>query len=632
MIKKSLFQTLIIFFSSFSVLGQPVGNTSYERPTFRRNITGEPDGVGGLAPQHLHWKDYPEYYTKDKVRKGIDELEQKGIIPLIGMQGWGDIYNNICAVLDEDSILNSYTDFNNPAFLAWAHFRREDPQYLDRTIDGEMPGYTWKGKFYSWGFISPAMPLDEKDIPVNSDIRTYGDWMAEQYGELCGYLGGLRSVALSDFYDCHPHKPIDEHDFNQRVVDDFIRQSDLEIQGKTLKEKGHYILDNYRHEWIDYWCYAYARFWGRMAESIQRHNPKGLPALILLQGEQPIATRRIAAVDHRIIAKVMDPNHILVGWDTQRMCGHRQNYAPESCVPSVLGIAAAREPLIRHYPNMECEIEDFWDGIAFNWSGLTPENQKEIGKKRLKRLWLETAWSHIADRDGKTRRTVCLFERYYWDGGYIDQEIIDMYLDICPKKPFGPAFYYSMEIERNLEQEKWRGAYLLDLNQPITTLREAGLAANYYVTDVALDKIDENSKPFYWIIPNQIFLPGDPLSKEERARLEKIAPVVTGDESVNNPLNPLKFTGGNRGIAGYGFYDQHDRLIVVASDRIVRGETNNVLPATTVKVEINLPDGVYNVKELFGGEFFSFKVKKGKGVFKQPIDRWDTKVFAITKE
>ena len=540
---------------------------------------------------------------------------------MIGMQGWKDIYSQ--------SKSGSHESVDNPACRAFAQWRDDRPELWSRKIDGGVPSGL-RNDDIPWGYISPGMPLDEKDIPENSGIQTYGDWMAEQYGELCGYLGGVRAVALSDFYDSHPHLTVDVHDFNPRIVDAFVQETGLNIPQGSLQERGKYILEHHRTEWIDFCCRTYARFWGRMAESIQKNNPQKLPALIMLQCEHPIAQRRLFAVDHRIVAQMMNPDHIICGWDTQRMCGHRRNYAPESCVPSLLGIAAAREPAIRHWPNMECDVKDFWEGVDFNWADLTEENRKELGFKRLKRLWLETAWSHIADREGKVRRTVCAFERYYWDNGQVPPGIVEHALSIYPKKPFGPAFYYSLEIERALEKER-KQPYLFDWNRPIYALRERGLACNYYVSEVALDKIGDHV-PTFWIIPLQQGMKADPLSKAEHDRLTKIAPVVIDENAVNDERNPLRFSGGNHGITGFGFYDQTDRLIVVVSDAIVKGESNNNLPATTAAVSIRLPNGNYVAKELFGGEVIEFRVTGSKGQFTADLARWDTKVFAIEKK
>jgi len=118
----------------------------------------------------------------------------------------------------------------------------------------------------------------------------------------------------------------------------------------------------------------------------------------------------------------------------------------------------------------------------------------------------------------------------------------------------------------------------------------------------------------------------------EYERLTKIAPVVLGENAVGDERNPLRFSGGNNGITGFGFYDQTNRLIVVVSDAIVKGESNNNLPATTADILIRLPDGNYIAQELFSSAVIEFNVSSGEGQFKTDLARWDTKVFAIEKK
>jgi hypothetical protein len=184
-----------------------------------------------------------------------------------------------------------------------------------------------------------------------------------------------------------------------------------------------------------------------------------------------------------------------------------------------------------------------------------------------------------------------------------------------------------LEVEKEMERN--RRTYLSDWNRPICSLREQGLACNYYVSEPALNRI---SAPVFWVIPVQDAGKVNPLSQAEYDRLAKIAPVVIGEDAVKEERNSLRFSGGNHGITGFGFYDQTDRLIVVVSDVIVKGESNNALPATTATVLLRLPDGNYNAQELFSGEVIEFNISSGKGEFKTDLARWDTKVFAIKKK
>jgi hypothetical protein len=324
------------------------------------------------------------------------------------------------------------------------------------------------------------------------------------------------------------------------------------------------------------------------------------------------------------------------------MVAHRQNYAPESATPSFLGIAAAYEPLIHHGANMECEIGDYWGGVLYNFPNLQGDGsnkfdtytlnntQVELGRKRLKRLWLETAWAHIADRNGNVRRAVSAFERYYWDAGRIDAALTQVYNNIRPKKAFGPAIYYSESIQTYCERNGT--VYMGNSNQEITDFREKGVACNYYVSDAALDNIKEDAKPAFWILPVQNGITKATLPAEEKAKLEAIAPIVESTSAATYKGNVLSFTGGNYNVTGYGFYDQNDRLIVAVSDRIQKGESNSNLDSTRIRIVIKLDeDDDYHATEQFTGEVINFSIEDGAGILVTNLERWDTKVFAIEK-
>ena len=634
------------------------GKLNWETLPFRSAIYTNPYGTGGLAEQHLYWYAYISYY-KDIAKSGVTSCEKNGLIPMMGMQGWGDDYFNAKAVKDNPNLalpandpLNiGYANFKNAAFEEFVNWRNSRMHYWAINLLGDYPSYNDsrpnRGKIYE-AIVSPVMPLDPQDT-MDGKVTTYGEWMGEQIGQLCAHMGGVRGIGLSDYYDSNPGDVLSNNrgDFNSRVIKLFYEKTGLTVSGTTYADSCNAILNNYRYEWIDYWCKGYATFWAKMVQSIQAHHPSNWPGIILGQCESPIAYRRRNAVDHRINAQLIGGDHAYFGWDAQRMVWSRKNYAPESTTPSILGIAAAYEPLIHHWANMECVCPDYWGGVYYNFPNLTGEGsnkitysgevftlnntQMELGRKRLKRLWLETAFAHIADRDGNVRRAVCAFERYYWDNvGSIDASIVQVYNSIRPKKAFGPAVYYSEAIQRHCEKNKT--TYMGTWNEQITEFREKGIACNYYVSDAALDHITENSKPAFWILPVQSGITLATLPAEEKAKLEAIAPIVESTNVTNYKGNVLNLSGGNYNATGYGFYDQNDRLIIAVSDRIQKGETNSNLPSTRIRITIKLDeDGAYHATEQFTGEVINFTVVEGIGLIVADLERWDTKVFAIEK-
>jgi hypothetical protein len=73
-----------------------------------------------------------------------------------------------------------------------------------------------------------------------------------------------------------------------------------------------------------------------------------------------------------------------------------------------------------------------------------------------------------------------------------------------------------------------------------------------------------------------------------------------------------------------GFYDQHDRLIVTASNLTDQGLSGSV------RVR-GLPAGNYTATDLVMGAVLHFTVAEGRGMMQFPITRWDTRAFVIRR-
>ncbi|WP_377807380.1 hypothetical protein ABNQ38_10220 [Azospirillum sp. A29] len=100
-----------------------------------------------------------------------------------------------------------------------------------------------------------------------------------------------------------------------------------------------------------------------------------------------------------------------------------------------------------------------------------------------------------------------------------------------------------------------------------------------------------------------------------------------------NYHHPLTFTDKDPDaqITGYGFYDQKDRLIVVASDRVDFNDTA-ARKAVATHVELQLANGHYTVQDLMHNTTQGFDVVNGVGGFDTTIARWDTGVYAISHD
>jgi hypothetical protein len=108
----------------------------------------------------------------------------------------------------------------------------------------------------------------------------------------------------------------------------------------------------------------------------------------------------------------------------------------------------------------------------------------------------------------------------------------------------------------------------------------------------------------------------------ELDKLKSIAPVFTSLQSaLSYSGRPLQYPSG---LTGMAFWDQHNRLIVTASNP----GTSAVKGAVTLKT---LPSGTYSALDLFTGAKSNFTISNGVGWFMTDVDRWDTRAYAITR-
>src|ERR1700760_5081305 len=136
------------------------------------------------------------------------------------------------------------------------------------------------------------------------------------------------------------------------------------------------------------------------------------------------------------MASVVGAASYICIWDDQTMQVGRSG---ESMVWGIGGmvLGAAREPDIRNGANLSADDNNFWQAAATFWSNLSSADQHERGLKELKRVWLETAWSHIATRQGTVRRAMAFMQRDYWDKGAVDPAVERLIRGIVPTRPFG---------------------------------------------------------------------------------------------------------------------------------------------------------------------------------------------------
>lgn len=603
---------------------------SSERPPLKSDVSAISWGADrGLAPQHLFWESVPDYASSSHLKETRDVAADHladGVMPLIGMQLWEDTFE----------YSQPGGEFANlGGHKAWVSWIQSRQHYLGRDADGNIHNSD-SGNPYGWGYVSPLMPLDAKDAPAGWTGGTayYSDWMADKLGRLSA-LTGTRGYELADFFDGSPHSGVMDF-FNTRMIADFSAKTGIKVSGSTLEQQADYIVANHPTEWLDYFVDGWADSWKALEESIVKHT--GEAAWLTTQVSfTPAAMREFAGVDTRVIAEKMNEDSILFNVQTLERFTMQHKEAPASYEQAMLGIHAARAP-DAHFGHMLSSSEkDYWGAVDSLYTGVSGTVREELGWGRLEQTWLQSGWTMIADDQGGVRRAAEQWSRSYHDWGEVEQSWLDMLRDIVPTRPFGPALYYSVNAEAAMNALEPAGnsignAYLGELLTPITKLHDAGVTFGYYVSDAALSTMTEASTPSAWIIPQATYGGQSLFSDAEIAALEAKAPVLIGDEALNYK-HPLTFTDNDPDaqITGYGFYDQLDRLIVVASDRVDFDDTA-ARKSVETHVELQLANGHYTVHDLIHNTTQSFDVVNGIGSFETTIDRWDTGVYAITQD
>ncbi|MEO1300083.1 MAG: hypothetical protein AAFW75_30795, partial [Cyanobacteria bacterium J06636_16] len=592
---------------------------NHEMPPFESKTRTQSWGAGGgLAPLLWFWEEVPRFQdegTMDTIRGVAESIDEDDKVPTVGLQLWQDAW-------ERSQPGGDYAD--EPGHKQWVEWVQAHPDYL---------GVNKEGEAFNWGYVSPLTPLDPEDYPegFEGDVAYFADWQAEKIGQHAAHTG-VRGLQLSDFFDSHPHTGPYNY-FNEGIIDDFERKTGITLKDGTVEAQAEEIRSQYHTEWLDHFVDGWAYNLEAQVREIREHTGKE-PWVLYQASFTPHAMRQHAAIDARALADRVSPDNFIMNVQTVQGFLHSLQEKDVSYHSGSIGLYAAHEPDVNYGHILPAAGESFWKAVDHFWPELSAEAREELGWKHLKQTWLESGWTHVATRQGDTRRAAETWSRSYWDGGEIEEGWIDVLHEHQPVRPFGAAIYSSTGIQRAIEQELGADAnlitqaYLGDHLEPLTDIIESGAAStNFYASDAALDNLAAEHQPTAWIVPDRVEL----LPDEERAKLEAIAPVLSA-ENLDEADHPLTFTTdeADRTVKGFGFYNQNDELIVVASDQISFDETSsNKKPAQTT-VHLDLADGQYVARDLFTGEATTFEVSAGTGQFRTTIDRWDTRAFAIT--
>jgi hypothetical protein len=601
-----------------------VGNTSYSSLPFASSIYAQSWGSSpGLMFNNLFWQvgtNFTNANTMTAARQFANGLTSKGVVPASGVQRWEDTYEAARPAAlfpNEPGWINNdrwnLNLLNVPEAQAWVKWQSAHANLFILGADGGQEGADFRAWGGNWGHISPLMPLTSGDWPPDLQNANYGDWFAYRWGQTA-QLSGAYGIMLSDFSDSQPTLPSYAIGFNPELVNQFQATIGQNIPAGSVATRASYITAHYMAQWNDFLTNGYARFYSALARRLRDNT--GHQSLVVDQCGQWPSARRFQGIDAYVMSHNIPSANYICSWENQTMQIGRSGQ------PMIWGIggmviAAAREPDIRNGGNLSSDDSAFWQAAAYFWSNLGSSDQHERGLKELKRNWLETAWSHIATRQGTVRRALAFMSRDYWDVGNLDPTVQRLIQTIVPTRPFGYAVYYSMTAERLTEARVpamgTNAAYMHP--DKLLAFKQGGGAVGYYVSNAGLPNLQGSARPAAWVLLDT-GVPAD-----EIAKLQQTAPVLASLSAALSFANaPLSYSSG---FTGMGFYDQNNRLIVTVSNPGNQG-LNGSLKIKT------LASGNYVATDLFTNARIGFTVANGQTQIPITVDRWDTRAFAIT--
>jgi hypothetical protein len=279
---------------------------------------------------------------------------------------------------------------------------------------------------------------------------------------------------------------------------------------------------------------------------------------------------------------------------------------------------------------METPDAAYWRAIAKFYPSLNSASQQEVGLKLAKRLWLWEAWAHIADQNGSVRRALAFWSRDYWDVGSLAQlnPLPTLISTIVPTRPFGPALYYSVSVERSVEATEKKAAGLTEgylRESEVQQFIDAGGGFGYYVSDAALSKISTSAgnAPSAWVVIDA----GNAIPAAELRALRATAPVVTTPQQLAAlPNQPFKASST---FSAFAFRDQANRIIAVVSNPSTLPTAGSASGSVSLA---GLTPGRYQVTNLFTNQTSIVVTTNGGLTLPVSLSRWDTEVLAIAAD
>ena len=596
--------------SPIFIVVPPAAGLSADRPVLYRGTGGVLAYAWGASqtawPAQLFWEQYDKIANGQvgAMRKEAAGIEATGMVPMLNCVGWGYEYG---AATGTGSPNNS----NKGGWREWG-------QWMSDPANAQYQSTNWHG-VPEPGYVTPLMPMEPADWPSKwtspvgwtapahwvggkpVTTTSYGEWLGVRLAQLAWFTGA-RGMYCSDYVVGLQWG--DAVDYNDRVLADFAVWAGIEIPGATVSDRADFVQENHKSLWWDYKCTRFRDFYASMARNLLANGKVPLVGGQIFP--KPMSVRG-SGNDFRIYTQGADglPGrywffNVEVQADSLRK--------PKAYWDSSLGFGAmaAREPDVR----LGAQLDARGGQGEFDRAVGNAGKDAAWADKHVTQQWLSVGWTHLAGRDGAVRRASHSFMRSYWDAGNTPQAELRLLFGHTPRRPFGPAFYYSVAIERTFEvgngkrsNSSWTclSRFLRELS-PTTVTRGGharGLATGYFVSDVAVDSLQPADYPSAWIVYDSNRLPA-----AERAKLEAIAPIFDIDAGRTDgngalaaallALGPVRVEqGADQCLNCLAFVDQHGSVIVMISNTLDTEGTGSLRFN-------NVTDGTFDCHGLLG--------------------------------
>jgi hypothetical protein len=533
-----------------------------------------------------------------------DNIASSGALPLGGNVAWGfDLLN---ANGGEPNFADYSQQGGYMQYAAWMDPR--EGTYFALGPDGTI---SYPGQ----GYVSFSMPMLADDLPSGSAPETFGKWAGESLGNMAVAMH-LRGYYDADFF-IGVYLPDDWH---PRLIDSFESWSGATVSGATVPARANYVEQNLNPEWIDFVNAGQVSFLVEVGNTL------------LAKGVTPVSGGQLSFEPAYARATGSDPR----AWETQ-LPGNDWIFLVENesqgdrSTPSdwtasySIGASASRVPDVP---------------MGVDMDGFCGDSVLEAALYN-KHLWLSAGWTYITNRDGSVRRASQVFQRNNWDGESACADQVAVMREHIPTHPFGPAFYYSDNVERYFESPNSEASYYnfysylqrsiatrtASLPQPQYYQVAQGINLGYWISDATdpstLKPIDY---PSAWLLYDSNRLPADELVK-----LKAVAPVydlMNAGSSGTLPgataalaAGPVHATG--TGLNLLAFIDQNGSVILMVTNQDATDQNAGAL------VFNNVSNGNFNLIGLLGTPNTTMTVANNAATVPISVAAYDTVVFEI---